>query len=50
MDHTGGMRTYVAEGATVIFHPGQGLLRKGCQVAAHSRPDDLQKNRDSGVH
>ena len=31
MDHTGGMRTYVAEGATVVVPQGaQGLFRQGC--------------------
>ena len=38
MDHTGGMRTYVAEGATVIVpSPDKALFREGRQSDPHHR-------------
>jgi glyoxylase-like metal-dependent hydrolase (beta-lactamase superfamily II) len=46
MDHTGGMRTYVAEGATVIVPtPDKAYFEKDVQAPRSLVPDDLQKNR-----
>src|SRR6266481_3434114 len=44
MDHTGGMRTYVAEGATVIVpSPDKGYFEKDVRSPHTVVPDDLQK-------
>jgi len=44
MDHTGGMRTYVAEGATVILpSPDKGYFEKDVRSPHTVVPDDLQK-------
>jgi glyoxylase-like metal-dependent hydrolase (beta-lactamase superfamily II) len=44
MDHTGGMRTYVAEGATVIVpSPDKAYFEKDVKAPHTIVPDDLQK-------
>jgi glyoxylase-like metal-dependent hydrolase (beta-lactamase superfamily II) len=44
MDHTGGMRTYVAEGATVIVPaPDKAYFEKDVRAPRTLVPDDLQK-------
>ena len=44
MDHTGGMRTYVAEGAKVIVpSPDKGYFEKDVKSPRTVVPDDLQK-------
>jgi Metallo-beta-lactamase superfamily len=44
MDHTGGMRTYVAEGANVIVpNPDKAYFEKDVKGAHTIVPDDLQK-------
>jgi glyoxylase-like metal-dependent hydrolase (beta-lactamase superfamily II) len=44
MDHTGGMRTYVAEGATVIVpSPDKAYFEKDVAAPRTLVPDDLQK-------
>jgi len=44
MDHTGGMRTYVAEGATVILpSPDKAYFEKDVKAPRTLVPDDLQK-------
>jgi glyoxylase-like metal-dependent hydrolase (beta-lactamase superfamily II) len=44
MDHTGGMRTYVAEGATVVVpSPDKAYFEKDVKAAHTVVPDDLQK-------
>jgi glyoxylase-like metal-dependent hydrolase (beta-lactamase superfamily II) len=44
MDHTGGMRTYVAEGATVIVPaPDKAYFEKDVKAPHTVVPDDLQK-------
>jgi glyoxylase-like metal-dependent hydrolase (beta-lactamase superfamily II) len=44
MDHTGGMRTYVADGATVIVpSPDKAYFEKDVKAAHTIVPDDLQK-------
>lgn len=44
MDHTGGMRTYVAEGATVIVPTGdKAYFEKDVKAPRTLVPDDLQK-------
>ena len=45
MDHTGGMRTYVAEGATIVV-PSEGLeyFEKVVRAPHTVVPDELQKN------
>jgi glyoxylase-like metal-dependent hydrolase (beta-lactamase superfamily II) len=44
MDHTGGMRTYVAEGATVVVPtPDKAYFEKDVKAAHTVVPDDLQK-------
>jgi glyoxylase-like metal-dependent hydrolase (beta-lactamase superfamily II) len=44
MDHTGGMRTYVADGATVIVpSPDKAYFEKDAKTAHTVVPDDLQK-------
>jgi glyoxylase-like metal-dependent hydrolase (beta-lactamase superfamily II) len=44
MDHTGGMRTYVAEGATVIVPtPDKAYFEKDVRAPHTLVPDDLQK-------
>jgi glyoxylase-like metal-dependent hydrolase (beta-lactamase superfamily II) len=44
MDHTGGMRTYVADGATVIVpSPDKPYFEKDVKAAHTIVPDDLQK-------
>jgi glyoxylase-like metal-dependent hydrolase (beta-lactamase superfamily II) len=44
MDHTGGMRTYVAEGATVIVpSPDKAYFEKDVKAPHTLVPDDLQK-------
>jgi phosphoribosyl 1,2-cyclic phosphodiesterase len=45
MDHTGGMRTYVAEGATIIA-PSQSIeyLEKAVRAPHTLVPDELEKN------
>ena len=44
MDHTGGMRTYVAEGATVIVPaPDKAYFEQDVAAARTLVPDDLQK-------
>ena len=44
MDHTGGMRTYVAEGATVIVpSPDKAYFEKDAVAPRTLVPDDLQK-------
>jgi glyoxylase-like metal-dependent hydrolase (beta-lactamase superfamily II) len=44
MDHTGGMRTYVAEGATVLVPtPDKAYFEKDVKAAHTLVPDDLQK-------
>ncbi|HEV2523393.1 MAG TPA: MBL fold metallo-hydrolase [Candidatus Acidoferrales bacterium] len=44
MDHTGGMRTYVADGATVILPSGdKGYFEKDVKSPHTIVPDDLQK-------
>ena len=44
MDHTGGMRTYVAEGATVIVPtPDKAYFEKDVKAPRTLVPDDLQK-------
>jgi glyoxylase-like metal-dependent hydrolase (beta-lactamase superfamily II) len=44
MDHTGGMRTYVAEGATVIAPtPDKAYFEKDVRAPRTLVPDDLQK-------
>lgn len=45
MDHTGGMRTYVAEGATVIVPtPDKAYFEADVKAPRTLVPDDLQKN------
>jgi glyoxylase-like metal-dependent hydrolase (beta-lactamase superfamily II) len=44
MDHTGGMRTYVADGATVVVpSPDKAYFEKDVKTAHTVVPDDLQK-------
>jgi glyoxylase-like metal-dependent hydrolase (beta-lactamase superfamily II) len=44
MDHTGGMRTYVAEGATVVVPaPDKAYFEKDVRAPRTIVPDDLQK-------
>ena len=46
MDHTGGMRTYVADGATVIVpSPDKSYFEKDVKGVHTIVPDDLQKSR-----
>ena len=44
MDHTGGMRTFVAEGAKVVVpSPDKAYFGKDVKTAHTIVPDDLQK-------
>ncbi|WMT79691.1 MBL fold metallo-hydrolase [Bradyrhizobium sp. Ash2021] len=48
-DHTGGVRTYVAEGATVIVgSPNKAYFEKVLAAPHTVNPDDLQKNPKPG--
>jgi glyoxylase-like metal-dependent hydrolase (beta-lactamase superfamily II) len=50
MDHTGGMRTYVAEGATVIVpSPDKTYFEKDVKAPRTLVPDDLQKKPRSAT-
>lgn len=49
-DHSGGLRTYVAEGATVITHDSnRGFFEKTFQAPATLAPDALSKNPKSAT-
>jgi len=49
MDHTGGMRTYVAEGAKVIVpSPDKAFFEKDVKAPHTIVPDDLQKKPKAG--